>query len=163
AIGGGVILTVSPRASGERPSPLSLWGRGVGVRGARQRLPAERIRTRYILMGGTRPKAKKLDPVPLPPDQGGTTTHVDRRLPQHRHHNPQTEAGRHAIVLDLHVAFDRAAVDEGHRIEVIIGQDRDLVFRTVEEQKIAANLVAQDVRSHAAELKATHATEAASI
>src|SRR5262249_59405261 len=75
----------------------------------------------------------------------------------------EPEPGGHPVVCDLHVPLYRTGIDEADRVQLVIGQDGDLVLHTVQEHEVAAGLEPENVRPDAAELKATEAAEAASV
>src|SRR5262249_60491880 len=70
---------------------------------------------------------------------------------------------RDPVVLQLRARLDRARVDEADQVDLVVGPDRDLILRAVQEQEIAAHFEAVDVRPHAAELEAAHAAKPARV
>src|SRR5262249_39823986 len=65
----------------------------------------------------------------------------DGYRPKDGDHNTQAGAHGYAVVTERDVFIDGARVAEGHGPELIVGQDRHLVFGAVQELEIAAGIV----------------------
>src|SRR5207237_2314059 len=84
----------------------------------------------------------------------------DRHRAEHGDGHAEAEADGNAIVLDLESAFNRARIEEGQRIEAVVGENGHLVLDAVEEHEVAAGLEPVDIRSDAAEGEAAQRLEA---
>src|SRR5689334_5678245 len=67
---------------------------------------------RRLLVEEADPEAEQLRLVRRGLDDREAEVQRDRHGPEHRHHDAGAHAGRHAVVLDLDAALDRAGVHE---------------------------------------------------
>src|SRR5438132_9822302 len=75
----------------------------------------------------------------------------DRHGPEHWDHNPEAQAGRHAVIADFHAPLDSAGIDEADEIDLIVGPERNLILEAVEEHEVAADHEAVVIGPDAAE------------
>src|SRR5262249_10506757 len=111
----------------------------------------------------SQPEAEYLLSVAWPLDDGEAEIQRDGHRPEHRHHEADAEARRHAITFDLPLPLPRAGIDEGHQVDLIIGLDRVLVFDAVEKHEIAADAETVRLRADTAEREAAQRAETASV
>ena len=77
--------------------------------------------------------------------------------------NAEARTCRNAIIAEFHGTFHGARIEEGHAVEMIVGQERGLVLQPVQELEIAAHLDPQGAGAHAAEGEAAQTAKAAGI
>src|SRR5262249_12075023 len=80
----------------------------------------------------------------------------DRHGAEHRDGDAQAEAGSDAVVVDAGIAFDGAGIDEGHKVDIVVGANRNLVFEGVQELELPADHETVDVGADAAEFEAAN-------
>jgi len=99
-----------------------------------------RLRRCSALAEHAHPEAEDLRPVEGPLDDRETEVQGDRDGAQHRDLDTRADASRDAVVLDLHAGLHGAGIDEGDKVQVVVGSNRDLVLQAVEEHEVATDL-----------------------
>src|SRR5437588_1078218 len=106
------------------------------------------------------PEAEELRMIAVGLGDGESEIQSNRHGSQLGNLDAQTHACRHSIVMQFHGTFHSARIEEGHAVEMIVGQDRRLVLEPVQEFEIAAYLDPQGAGAHAAEGKAAQVAKA---
>src|SRR5262245_60356465 len=116
-----------------------------------------------VLVEEAKPEAEHLLVVERLLDDREAEVERDRHRAKHRHHDAGAEADTDAIAAEAHVALHGARIAERDSVEIIVGQERDLQLHAIEEQEVATHLVADHIRTDAAELEAAQAAKTAGI
>src|SRR5262249_22715538 len=103
------------------------------------------------------PETKDLLAILRPLDNGEAEVERDRQRSQHWDRDSQPGAGCSPVILDLDIRLNRSGINEEDSVKLVVGENRNLVFQTVEELKIAADGEPVDKRPHSAELESAHA------
>src|SRR2546430_10803844 len=79
------------------------------------------------LAGKADGEAEDLFAVPECLDEREAEIEGKRYRAEERHRDAEAEARRHAIVIQLQPALDRTRIEEGHRLDLIVGGQRHRV------------------------------------
>lgn len=122
-----------------------------------------RSETHTALAEQADPEAEDLIAVVGALDDRKAKVESDRNRAQSRDDDAKADARGDAVVGDVDVAFDGAAVDEADEIKVVVGANRYLILDAIEPHEIAADVVAIFERADAAKLEAAETAETTGI